>query len=105
MPLTVWSYPLCIAVFAAWGLMAAGTSVPIQHRLVAIDPSAASITMSWNSTAMYVGIALSPPVGNLAIRLGGAHFTPVPAAVCVALALCAFLICLRPMRRSEVALR
>lgn len=99
MPFTVWSYPLCMTVFAAWGLMAAGTSVPIQHRLVAIDPGAASVTMSWNSTAMYVGIALSPPVGNLAIRLGGSHFTPVPAALCVALALGAFLVCLRPARR------
>lgn len=103
LPFVVWSYALCIVLFAAWGLVAAGTSVPVQHRLVALDPAAAPITMSWNSTAMYVGIALSPPVGNFAIGVGGPHFTPIPAAVCVALALGAFLIGLRPKRATPLA--
>jgi predicted MFS family arabinose efflux permease len=101
LPLVVWSYPLCIAVFAVWGLVAAGTSVPIQHRLVGLDPDAAPVTMSWNSTAMYVGIALSPPLGNLAIGLGGAGFTPVVGAACTLLALGAFLFGLAPLRRTR----
>jgi predicted MFS family arabinose efflux permease len=71
----------------------------VQHRLVHLDPDAAHITMSWNSTAMYVGIALSPPVGNLAIGLGGPHVTPIPAAVCTLLALASFLVGLAPHRR------
>lgn len=101
LPLTVWSYPLCIAVFATWGLVAAGTSVPIQHRLVGLDPDAAPITMSWNSTAMYVGIALSPPLGNLAIGLGGPDFTPIAGAVCAVLALGSFLFGLAPLGRTR----
>jgi predicted MFS family arabinose efflux permease len=83
---------LCLVIFGLWGLASPGTSVPVQHQLVELDPGNVPVTMSWNSTAMYVGIALSPPVGNLAIGLGGPHVTPFPAALCVALALASFLI-------------
>lgn len=104
LPLTVMSYPLCAVAFGLWGLVAAGTYVPVQHQLVELAPEAVPVTMSWNSTAMYVGIALSPPVGNLAIRFGGAHFTPFPAALCVLIALVAFLVGRVPTRgRRAVA--
>jgi DHA1 family inner membrane transport protein len=105
LPFVVWSYALCIVVFAIWGLVAAGTSVPIQHRLVSLDPDAAPITMSWNSTAMYIGIALAPPLGNLAMGVGGPDFTPIVGAFCVVLALASFLIGLVPLRRSRRAQR
>lgn len=98
LPLTVWSLPLCIMIFAIWGLVAAGTSVPVQHRLVVLDPDTAAVTLSWNSTAMYVGIALSPPLGNLAIGLGGPLLTPVAGALCVLVALGCFLVGLLPRR-------
>lgn len=105
LPFVVRSYPLSITVFAIWGLVAAGTSVPIQHRLVALDPDAAPVTMSWNSTAMYIGIALAPPLGNLAMGLGGPDFTPTVGALCVALALAMFLTGLLPVRRRRRAQR
>jgi len=105
LPFVVWSYPLTIVVFAIWGLVAAGTSVPIQHRLVALDPDAAPVTMSWNSTAMYIGIALAPPLGNLAMGWDGPDFTPVVGALCVALALASFLTGLVPLRRQRKAKR
>ncbi|WP_243062227.1 MFS transporter [Humibacter sp. RRB41] len=104
LPLTVWSFPLCLMVFAVWGFVAAGTSVPVQHRLVVIDPDAAAVTLSWNSTAMYVGIALSPPLGNFVIGLGGPLLTPVAGVICVGLALVSFLIGLLPTR-SRVSVR
>lgn len=100
LPFTVWSYPLCLLIFGIWGLVAAGTSVPVQHRLVGIDPDAASVTLSWNATAMYVGIALSPPLGNLAIGWGGPDSTPFVGALCVLVALVAFSIGLIPLRRA-----
>ena len=103
LPFSVWSYPLSVAVFAAWGLMSPGTNVPVQHQLVELDPDNVPVTMSWNSTAMYVGIALSPPVGNLAIGIGGHYFTPFPAALCVLLALAAFLIGRVPTRARALA--
>ncbi|GAA4174613.1 MFS transporter [Gryllotalpicola koreensis] len=98
LPFTVMSYALCALVFGLWGLVSAGMNVPVQHQLVELAPEAVPVTMSWNSTAMYVGIALSPPVGNLAIGLGGPHFTPFPAALCVLLALTAFLVGRVPTR-------
>jgi predicted MFS family arabinose efflux permease len=103
LPLTVWSLPLCIMIFAIWGLVAAGTSVPVQHRLVVLDPDTAAVTLSWNSTAMYVGIALSPPLGNLAIGLGGPLLTPVAGALCVLVALGCFLVGLLPRRHPAPA--
>ncbi|WP_346769248.1 MFS transporter [Planctomonas sp. JC2975] len=98
MPLALGSLVACLVVFLIWGLVSAGTSVPVQYRLIAIDPDDAVVTLSWNSTAMYVGIALSPPLGNLAIGIGGVHLTPVVGAVCAALALCSFLIGTLPVR-------
>jgi predicted MFS family arabinose efflux permease len=105
LPLGVGSYALCLVIFALWGLASPGTSVPVQHQLVELDPVSVPVTMSWNSTAMYVGIALSPPVGNLAIRLGGPHVTPFPAALCVALGLASFLIGRMPARARAAAAR
>ncbi|GAA4166371.1 MFS transporter [Gryllotalpicola daejeonensis] len=102
LPFVVASYPLTAVVFGVWGFMAAGMSVPVQHQLVELDPQNVTVTMSWNSTAMYVGIALSPPVGNLAIGLGGPHVTPFPAALCVALGLGAFLIGRVPTRARRL---
>lgn len=103
LPFVVSSYVLCLVVFAGWGLVASGTNVPIQHRLVNIDPEAASITMAWNSTAMYVGISLSPPLGNIVIGLGGPTVTPFAGAVCVLLGLLMFVIGLRRHPRDKFA--
>ena len=74
-PLALGSLVAYMVVFVIWGLVSAGTSVPVQYRLIAIDPDDV-VTLSWNSTAMYIGIALSPPLGHLAIGIGGVHLTP-----------------------------
>jgi DHA1 family inner membrane transport protein len=100
-PLALESLVACMVVFTIWGLVSAGTSVPVQYRLIAIDPDEAVVTLSWNSTAMYVGIALSPPLGNLAIGIGGVHLTPIAGAICAALALCSFLIGMLPVRERR----
>lgn len=100
-PFVISSYVLCLIIFAVWGLVASGTNVPIQHRLVNIDPEAAPITMAWNSTAMYIGISLSPPLGNLAIGLGGPSVTPFAGAICVLLGMVMFAIGLRRHPRDK----
>jgi MFS transporter, DHA1 family, inner membrane transport protein len=79
-------------VFAVWGIGANAVSLPIQHRLVEIDPVTAGVSISWFSTALYGGIAIAPPLGALALRVGGPELVPLFGAAAATLALAAFLV-------------
>ena len=57
-------------LFAAWGVVAFAALVPLQHRVVALNPPLAGISLSWLSTAMYVGIACAPLLGAVALKAG-----------------------------------
>ncbi|MGP3534425.1 MFS transporter [Microbacterium sp. RD1] len=82
--------PGAIALYAAWGLVGMSPQVGIQDLLVAAKPKEAGITLSWYSTAMYVGIALAPVVGGAALTLGP---WAVPlAAMAAALLALAFVV-------------
>ena len=73
----LWSAIICIAV---WGFSAWAALLAIQHRIVGISSSA----IAWNTSATFFGIALSGPVGSLAISTVGAHsLTLVGAGVLV----------------------
>lgn len=87
-----WSFAASVVVFFVWGAVAAALSIPVQHRLVAIEPSQAPVTLAWFSTAMYLGIAIAPPLGNASIAIAGAWLVPVTGAVVSALALTLFLV-------------
>jgi predicted MFS family arabinose efflux permease len=89
LPLVASSYAGSGLAFALWGVAAFGAVVPIQHRLVSIDPAKSGIALSWYSTAMYVGIALAPVLGSLALS-DGAAMVPLAGAAASALALAAF---------------
>jgi predicted MFS family arabinose efflux permease len=79
-------------VFAIWGVSSNAVSLPVQHRLVEIDPATAGVSLSWFSTALYAGIAIAPPLGALAISVGGPDLVPLFSASAAALALVAFLV-------------
>ncbi|HEY0118530.1 MAG TPA: MFS transporter [Cellulomonas sp.] len=70
LPLTGASRTAVGAAFLVWGVVAFGAVVPLQQRLVELAPAAAGISLSWYSTAMYVGIALAPVVGSRALSTG-----------------------------------
>jgi predicted MFS family arabinose efflux permease len=90
-------------VFVVSGIASNASVLPIQHRLIAVDPASAGIALSWYSTAMYVGIALAPVLGATAIGGGAAADIPAFAAVAVALALAAFHLGFAARRRSALA--
>ncbi len=90
-------------VFAVWGVSANAVSLPVQHRLVQIDPAAAGVAISWFSTALYAGIAIAPPLGALALGVGGPLLVPLFGAGAAALALLAFLVGFAT-RRSQLQL-
>jgi predicted MFS family arabinose efflux permease len=86
------SFVATVVIFVVWGIAANAAALPIQHRLIAVDPATSGIALSWYSTAMYIGIALAPLVGAAALHVGGAASIPIFAAVAVALALGAFYL-------------
>jgi predicted MFS family arabinose efflux permease len=88
-------------LFGFWGVAANASALPIQHRLIEIDPASSGLALSWYSTAMYAGIALAPPLGAVALGLGGAELVPVVGAAAVAVSLAVFLAATRlvPQRR------
>lgn len=93
-----WSFGASIALFAVWGAVASSMAIPLQHRLVSIEPQHAQQTMAWYSTAMYLGIAIAPPLGNLALGVAGPWLVPVVGAVVSVIALVLFLVGYRARR-------
>ena len=92
LPFVEASFAASIAVFALWGVAAFAMAIPIQHRLVHLDPGSSALVLSWYSTAMYVGIAIAPPIGTLALGAGGAVAVPFAGAAVTVVALAAFLL-------------
>jgi predicted MFS family arabinose efflux permease len=90
-------------VFAIWGIAAFAATVPVQHRMVSIDPARAPLALSWYTTAMYIGIAIAPPLGTAAFHLGGATFVPYIGAIATLVGLIAFLVGYLSRRRLAVA--
>jgi len=78
------SYAGTAVLFGVWGLGTAAALVPIQHRLVDCDPAVAGVSLSWYSTAMYLGIALAPVVGATVLPHGAAWLDLVGAGAAAA---------------------
>jgi MFS transporter, DHA1 family, inner membrane transport protein len=85
------SFVALAIVFVFWGLSSNAVSLPVQHRLVQVDPETAGVSLSWFSTALYAGIALAPPLGAFALGLGQPQLIPILGAVAVILGGTAFL--------------
>lgn len=104
LPFVEASFAASAVVFALWGVTAFAMAIPVQHRLVHLDPASSALVLSWYSTAMYVGIAIAPPIGAVALGAGGAEAVPVAGAVVTVAALAAFLLSFaRTARRSAPA--
>lgn len=65
--------------------------VPQQHRLFEVRPHLALVSASWNSTAMYGGIALASVLGGLVSQRGGVALAGL-SAVAAAAALVLFTL-------------
>ena len=102
-PLAAAQFVTTIVVFAIWGIASNGGLLPIQHRLVEIDPALSGVALSWFSTALYAGIALAPPLGALAMHLGDAALVPLVAAGLTVIGAGLFLAGYLVRRRSAIA--
>ena len=93
---------LCV-IFAVWGVTANAIALPVQHRLVEVNPATAGVALSWYSTALYAGIACAPLLGSAALGLGRPELIPLLGAGAALLALAAFLIGYARVRASVIA--
>lgn len=78
-------------LFVIWGLTAFASAVPLQHRLVEIDPVNAGISLSWWASATYVGIAIAPLLGSAVLGVN-VQLVPVVGAVLALTAIVVFLV-------------
>jgi MFS transporter, DHA1 family, inner membrane transport protein len=84
------SFTAAAIVFAVWGVAAFASTIAVQHRLVEVDPGSAAITLSWYSTAMYLGIAVAPPLAAAALATGGPLALPLAGALATLVGLVLF---------------
>ncbi|MEO6116610.1 MAG: MFS transporter [Pseudolysinimonas sp.] len=91
LPLLDGGFAGTVVLFVIWGITAFATVVPLQHRLVEIDPANAGISLSWWASATYLGIAIAPLLGAAVLGVNP-QFVPVVGAVLALAAIVVFLI-------------
>jgi MFS transporter, DHA1 family, inner membrane transport protein len=85
-----WSSPHLWTAFIAifiWGAFAWGTIVPLQHRLVYVNPSIAPILLGLNNSAIYLGTAAAGLIGAGGIHMFGGRSLGYVAAAFTAVAM------------------
>jgi predicted MFS family arabinose efflux permease len=76
---------------AFWGLFGWSWPTVQQHRLVTTDPHMASITLSLNASALYLGAAMGAALGSATIRFATLANIGISGSVCALIAF-AFLL-------------
>jgi DHA1 family inner membrane transport protein len=79
-----------VVLFVLWGATALGATIPIQHRLATIDRATTGLTLSWFTSAQYLGIAIAPVVATTAAGLAGASLIPIAGAVVLVVCIVTF---------------
>jgi DHA1 family inner membrane transport protein len=91
LPVLDGSFVGTMILFIVWGITAFASGVPLQHRLVSIDPANAGVALSWWASATYIGIAVAPLIGGAALAVN-VQLVPVGGAVLAAVAIVLFLL-------------
>ncbi|WP_407158303.1 MFS transporter [Bradyrhizobium sp. STM 3557] len=84
-----------------WGFASWGTMTAQQARLVALAPALASVSLSLNSSAIYLGSAMGAAVGAVVVAKGAVEHLGWVAALFSMTALLAVLVASRPSRPGE----
>jgi DHA1 family inner membrane transport protein len=79
-----------VVLFALWGATALGATIPVQHRLATIDRATTGLTLSWFTSAQYLGIAVAPVVATTVAGIAGPTLIPVAGAVVLAVSIVVF---------------
>lgn len=85
---TPWSSRHLVSAFIAvviWGACGWAMLVPIQHRLVGVNPAASQLSISLSSSANYIGVSLAPIVGGFLLDdVVSVNHLGLPAAAIIA---------------------
>jgi predicted MFS family arabinose efflux permease len=73
LPLSSAYFATALIAIAISGVCGYAVVVPQQHRLIAISLASAPLVIALNASAVYIGVALSGPIGAAGIELLGAH--------------------------------
>ncbi len=101
LPLSSAYFPAALVAVAVWGVSGWAIMVPQQHRLIATSPGSAPLVVALNSSALYLGVALSGPIGAAGIELVGAYQLGLIAAGLLVLGLLASEIAHRLSRPGK----
>jgi predicted MFS family arabinose efflux permease len=92
-PLLATHHVLVLLPLVIWGILGFATPVPQQHRLIAIRPNHAPVTVALNASAIYLGSAAGAALGGLVLALRApAQNLAYLAAVVTVLALLLHLV-------------
>ncbi|MGW7414327.1 MFS transporter [Streptomyces sp. NPDC054863] len=96
---------VAVVPLVVWGAAGWAVQVPQQHQLIAAQPRQATIAVSLNSSAVYLGSGIGSALGGLALGLGAAPGTlPYYTGALTVLALVLHLTVVRgAVRRGENA--
>ncbi|GGP70329.1 MULTISPECIES: MFS transporter [Shewanella] len=76
-----------ILSLALWGAIAWSCLVPLQHQLVKVAPTSASIVLGLNTSAIYLGVSFSASIGKHVSQTLGSEYLSIVAAGFTILAL------------------
>ncbi|MFD8934937.1 MFS transporter [Streptomyces sp. NPDC059578] len=79
-PLATGTFTAALPMIVVYGIGAFAITSPQQHRLITLDPGAASVLVSLNAAVLYLAISLSGAVGAVGISWAGAPAVPLIAA-------------------------
>ncbi|MFG2209036.1 MFS transporter [Streptomyces sp. NPDC048638] len=99
---TPWSGALLATAFAAvvvWGLSGFSLVVPLQHRLISISPQDAQLSISLNSSMIFVGASLAGVVGAAGLDLVGGKYLGIIGGAFFAVGLIVAEVAQRLIRR------
>ena len=94
-PVATAALPSAIVWIAVWGVCAAASTVPQQHRLVHRHVAAMPVLLGLNSSAIYLGISLGGASGGTVLRWVPADRLYLPAGALAALALATVVLSVR----------
>ncbi|GGU22497.1 MFS transporter [Streptomyces violascens] len=97
---------LTVVPLVVWGAAGWALQVPQQHQLIAVQPEQATVAVSLNGSAVYLGSAIGSALGGLVLGLGTAAATlPYYTGALTVLALVLHLTVVRGApRRGENAI-
>ena len=94
---------LMFAGLALWGLFGWAFPIVQQARIVSLDPAMAPITLSLNTSAIYVGVAVGSSLGAWTIALGSVDGLGIVAGLTEVVALIWLALTGAPKAATEVA--